>query len=339
MKKVILSLSLIISTVVASVAQTIPIIGAVFPGQTKNVLSGTNLTNTTKFVLQNTGNAVLKFSMAANATAQVSANGVSIAANSQMEVTVAQLGGVSAGQFLNVANGDAGGVKLGTYTAAKAGPGGGLGGTCSVIGILQPTWKSDVGANDIYVCPTTTKVGIGTTTPYQKLTVIGDGYLTTDLTVGNDHTVGHDVSVGNNIAVGSNLTAGNNVSATNLFATGGIGIGTTNLHGHKLSINGTMRARELFLEEDNWPDYVFSKEHKLMPLKELEAYVNENHHLPQVPEATQVESNGISIAEMSKIQMQKIEEITIYLFEQNKQIEALKAENAKLSEQVNKLKK
>jgi hypothetical protein len=88
--------------------------------------------------------------------------------------------------------------------------------------------------------------------------------------------------------------------------------------------NGLVHARKMILDVlDNWPDYVFEKEYNLMPLNELEKYINKNKHLPNVPSEKEVLINGADLAEMNKILLQKIEELTLYLLEQNKKIEAL----------------
>lgn len=95
-----------------------------------------------------------------------------------------------------------------------------------------------------------------------------------------------------------------------LFVTGGI---LTDEIRVKLSASGT------------WADYVFAKDYNLKPLSEVEAYITENGHLPNVPSATQVKEDGIDVADMTRIQQEKIEELTLYIIEQNKRIEALEA--------------
>ncbi|MEO8235447.1 MAG: hypothetical protein ABI549_08540, partial [Flavobacterium sp.] len=74
-----------------------------------------------------------------------------------------------------------------------------------------------------------------------------------------------------------------------------------------------------------WADYVFSKEYKLPTLQEVERQIQEKGHLFNLPSAKEVAENGISLGEMAKIQQEKIEELTLYLIQQNKEIEELKA--------------
>jgi trimeric autotransporter adhesin len=87
----------------------------------------------------------------------------------------------------------------------------------------------------------------------------------------------------------------------------------------------------------DWADYVFDKNYELMPLKKVEEYVKENHHLPEIPSTEQILKEGLDLPEMLKLQMQKIEELTLHMIEMEKkdeamqkEIEALKKENSEL---------
>jgi hypothetical protein len=75
-----------------------------------------------------------------------------------------------------------------------------------------------------------------------------------------------------------------------------------------------------------FPDYVFEDSYKLMPLKELEEYITINKHLPNVQSADSVAKNNLSIGDMQVILLEKIEELTLYTIEQQKQIEILSKE-------------
>lgn len=109
---------------------------------------------------------------------------------------------------------------------------------------------------------------------------------------------------------------------------GAISIGTTNAT-HKLNVNGTIRANEIIVET-GWADFVFEKDYNLKPLSEVEQFVNENKHLPDVPSAQEVSENGVSLGAMQSTLLQKVEELTLYVIEQNKRIEKLEKENAEL---------
>ncbi len=110
----------------------------------------------------------------------------------------------------------------------------------------------------------------------------------------------------------------------NYFA-GNVGIGT-NTPDTKLAVNGNIHAKEVKVDLIGWPDYVFYDDYKLLSLSELEEYINENGHLPNVPNAKEVEQEGLELGEMSKIQQEKIEELTLYVIDQNKAIEKQRKE-------------
>ena len=79
-----------------------------------------------------------------------------------------------------------------------------------------------------------------------------------------------------------------------------------------------------------WPDYVFEPAYKMPSLQELEAYIKKNKHLPDVPTAKEVAKDGLDVGDMNRILLQKIEELTLHLIEQGKEIERLKNQVQKL---------
>lgn len=80
----------------------------------------------------------------------------------------------------------------------------------------------------------------------------------------------------------------------------------------------------------NWSDYVFYPDYHLKPLSEVEQFIKQNNHLPEIPSSDELVSNGLDLGEMQAKQMKKIEELTLYLIEMKKEIEVLKAQNAAL---------
>lgn len=103
----------------------------------------------------------------------------------------------------------------------------------------------------------------------------------------------------------------------------------------KLAVDGKILAKEIYVNIHTtvWADYVFDKNYKLMPLKEVEEFIKKNKHLPNVPSAkdlTSTDDYNLSIADMQKIQMEKIEEIFLHLIELNKQVKELQKENKEL---------
>lgn len=90
------------------------------------------------------------------------------------------------------------------------------------------------------------------------------------------------------------------------------------------------KVKVAVLSSSNWADHVFDKDYKLMPLEEVKRFVDENKHLPDVPSAKELVNNGLDLGEMQAKQMQKIEELTLYMLELKKQVDDLKVENDKL---------
>ncbi|MDP2889502.1 MAG: hypothetical protein Q8P34_11165 [Bacteroidota bacterium] len=91
-----------------------------------------------------------------------------------------------------------------------------------------------------------------------------------------------------------------------------------------VKIDGKLFAKEIEVKTDVWSDFVFKSDYKLMPLNELESFIKENNHLPNIPTEAEVKTNGINVAEMNAKLLQKVEELTLYVIEQQKQIEELK---------------
>lgn len=106
---------------------------------------------------------------------------------------------------------------------------------------------------------------------------------------------------------------------------GNVGIGT-DLPSEKLTVNGKIRAREIRIDVDAMPDYVFAPKYDLLPLAELEKFIQQNKHLPEVPSAKEAEKNGIELGEMNKLLLKKIEELTLHLIEKNKALDVQKAD-------------
>jgi hypothetical protein len=104
--------------------------------------------------------------------------------------------------------------------------------------------------------------------------------------------------------------------------------------GYSLSVDGKIIAEEVKVQLSTaWPDYVFGKNYKLLPLDELEQSINKNKHLPNIPSAAEVEKEGISLGDMNKRLMEKVEELTLYIIDINKKNNALAEKVQKLEEQ------
>jgi len=112
-----------------------------------------------------------------------------------------------------------------------------------------------------------------------------------------------------------------NIERLRLDKDGNLLLGTTIARGEKLSINGGIRAHEIKVETSNWPDYVFKTDYKLPTLPETEQFIKQHGHLPEVPKASEVEADGVSLGEMNKILLKKIEELTLQVIELNKKVD------------------
>ena len=117
---------------------------------------------------------------------------------------------------------------------------------------------------------------------------------------------------------------------------GVVSIGTlTAPTGYKLAVGGKAIAEEIVIKlQANWPDYVFENSFKLTPLNQLESYVKANKHLPEVPTAAEVDANGLQLGEMNMILLKKVEELTLYIIEQDKIIQNQKAAQAKETSRI-----
>jgi hypothetical protein len=101
----------------------------------------------------------------------------------------------------------------------------------------------------------------------------------------------------------------------------GIGVGAEHTFGEgMLEVNGTVRSKKFVAETVNWPDYVLTSEYKLRPLKDLESYIDKHGHLPEIPSALELEKNGLDLGELIRLQMQKIEELTLYVIALEKKL-------------------
>lgn len=115
--------------------------------------------------------------------------------------------------------------------------------------------------------------------------------------------------------------------------TGRVGIGTSNPDA-KLSVNGNIHTKEVKVDLSGWPDYVFNKNYNLPSLEEVESHIKEKGHLSNIPTAAEVAKNGVQLGEMNKKLLQKIEELTLYTIEQQKQLKS-QEKKLRLSEQKN----
>ncbi|RYU96351.1 cell division protein ZapB [Emticicia agri] len=188
-------------------------------------------------------------------------------------------------------------------------------------------------------------VGIGTASPAYKLQVNTTGNI-----AGIVHADNTGIRVGTYIGYSAgwfgtlsnhplalfvnNGNAALTVTTDERFQFGG----TTIPAGYKMSVDGKVICTELEVLVTPWPDYVFKPDYRLKPLHEVENFIQTNGHLPNIPKASEIESKSLAVGNMSKLQMEKIEELTLYLIEMNKRLQKVEAENEALKKELNAVK-
>jgi len=193
-------------------------------------------------------------------------------------------------------------------------------------------------------------IGIGTTSPVTTLDVMRNGINGAGLaSIAAFETDGKTIGDGMSILLGgrnssnaqkfysqiqtfiTSPTAGTESASTNFVGlvggtqttymtlTGGnVGIGTTDPGSYKLAVNGSIHSKAVIIDLIGWPDYVFKRDYKLMPLAQVKSYIDRNHHLPEMPTDKEVENRGLDVGEMNKLLTKKVEELTLYLIEKDK---------------------
>ncbi len=116
---------------------------------------------------------------------------------------------------------------------------------------------------------------------------------------------------------------------------GNVGIGVDNPQ-NKLEVAGTIRATEVKIEALPWADFVFAKDYKLRSLEEVKAHIDDHKHLPDIPSEAEVKENGVSLGEMQAKLLQKIEELTLYVIQQDAKNKALEQEMKELKASLSK---
>ena len=209
---------------------------------------------------------------------------------------------------------------------------------------------------------------VGGSTTTNSLSVITGATVGTNLTVTNNATAG-SLNVGSNATVGgatstgsltvsTGATVGTNLNVTGNSTTGSLNVSTsatvngeatvmqkmsigtaTKSPTYNLSVLGGIISDEVRVQLQPWPDYVFEPNYPLQPLAEVEKYLLVNKHLPGVVSAKEVAENGLDLGQSQKAQMEKIEELFLYMLQQQKQIALQQQTIERLEKEVHNLKK
>ena len=198
------------------------------------------------------------------------------------------------------------------------------------------------------------KIGIGTNNPVTDLHVVTDqsggpflasgmrvenlnpaanGERTVVLSLKNNHSsspqdwlfsvIGNSPGRSGNFEIRQIGGGVPNVNRLTITPSGNVGLGTVS-PAEKLEVNGTVKAREVVVTQQGWPDFVFADDYVLQPLAELEAEIAELGHLPGIPSAAEVEQDGIGLGEMQAMLLRKVEELTLHMIALGKENRALR---------------
>lgn len=188
-------------------------------------------------------------------------------------------------------------------------------------------------------------VGVGTVAPVTRMSVYGSTDNEGAISLQSGANSRFYIQQGGALLKIGGITNGGS-GVINIMNTGNVGIGTTTPGSYKLAVDGTIGARKIKVTQETWADFVFAPDYNPPSLQEVEKYIKSKQHLPDIPSASEIQKEGLDVGEMNKKLLQKIEELTLYVIEQNKKITKLEAVDKanrdlliELQDKVNKLTK
>jgi hypothetical protein len=215
----------------------------------------------------------------------------------------------------------------------------------NAAGTGMDLWTYNGSWNNQFTFNNLGNLGIGITSPQAYLHVCTPDNSGTGLIIEQKYTsayaVGASIKTWNDYSTAFQVLL-NGATTPNVFSIQGNGktkIGGTIPSNHTdayLAVAGKVVCKEVVVTVNNWADYVFEKDYKLPDLKSVKEYYTANKHLPGIPAASQIIENGLNVTEISTLQMQKIEELTLYLIQMKEEIEQLKKENQELKAEIKK---
>ena len=247
--------------------------------------------------------------------------------------------GVGAAVFNNAVEGTSYSTAIGTSSMKWGG-----GSNNSAVGrasgwTLRGNGNTAIGYQAAHVADNSYTTTAGTPYTGSNSTFIGyrAGYKAVDAAVNNVLVIGNDFQPSltpNNVYIGANndlLVYAGSAERLRVSNNGSVGIGTpltSNPNGYKLAVNGKIGGHDVQIERTSsaWPDYVFKSGYNLIELKQVEKFIKDNGHLEGVPSETEVSEGGYSVGEMDVTLLRKVEELTLYVIEQQKKLEAQQAQ-------------
>ena len=238
--------------------------------------------------------------------------------------------------------------------------------------LFAQTWT--VSGSNMYLSPTSSFLGIGTSTPGFHLDVAGTihstgpyivdaqtagsmaawfrGIANVDANVVLQGGAGYPAywmsGTANYFKIGANGGSEPGTGAINIDNNGHVGIGTLNTTGFNFNVNGTAVFDQVVVQSFSgnnpnaspWADYVFDKSYQLPSLYSVADYIKTNNHLPGIPTTEEVKKNGLDLAATQAKLLEKIEQLTLYTIQLQQQVDSLKIQNEKfasLQQQIDEL--